>query len=144
MTPTPTPGVTPTPTATPTSVVPCDEDMYEDNDSCAAAAPLAAGLYEGLKMCPFDEDWYAIDLASADSLQVDMLFTHLAVPVMTRLRQPQRQVLDTLVDAGVARSRADALVWCVRLVGDHAQEWLSELRQAMGAVDKLRAQGPSL
>ncbi len=36
------------------------------------------------------------------------LFTHLAVPVMTRLRQPERKVLDTLVDAGVARSRSDA------------------------------------
>ena len=47
------------------------------------------------------------------------LFTHLAVPVMTRLRQPERQVLDTLVDAGVARSRAHALAWCVRLVGQN-------------------------
>ena len=41
------------------------------------------------------------------------LWTHVAAPVMTRLRQPQRMVLDTLVDAGVARSRADALAWCV-------------------------------
>lgn len=72
------------------------------------------------------------------------LFTTLAVPVMTRLRQRERQVLDTLVDAGVARSRADALVWSVRLVGDHAQEWLSGLREAMGEVDKLRSQGPQL
>ena len=44
------------------------------------------------------------------------LFTHVAAPVMTRLRQPERQVLDTLVDAGVARSRSDALAWSVRLV----------------------------
>src|SRR3954469_7823726 len=44
-------------------------------------------------------------------------FTTLSVPVMTRLRQPERQVLDTLVDAGVARSRSDALAWCVKLVG---------------------------
>src|SRR5262249_972386 len=28
-----------------------------------------------------------------------ILFTHIAVPVMTRLKQPERQVLDTLVDA---------------------------------------------
>ena len=59
------------------------------------------------------------------------LFTHLAVPVMTRLRQPQRLVLDTLVEAGVARSRADALAWCVRLVGQHSEEWLTELRGAI-------------
>jgi hypothetical protein len=72
------------------------------------------------------------------------LFTHLAAPVMTRLRQPERQVLDTLVDAGVARSRSDALAWSVRLVGQHADEWLGQLREAMSEVDKLRSQGPKL
>ena len=71
------------------------------------------------------------------------LFTHIAAPVMTRLRQPQRQVLDILVDAGVARSRADALSWCVRLVGQHADEWLAELRQAMSQVDEVRKKGPA-
>jgi hypothetical protein len=72
------------------------------------------------------------------------LFTHLAVPVMTRLRQPERQVLDTLVDSGVARSRAEALAWCVKLVGEHADSWLADLRQAMEAVQKVRDQGPTL
>jgi hypothetical protein len=80
----------------------------------------------------------------ARSGEVEALFTHLAVPVMTRLRQPERQVLDTLVDAGVARSRSDALAWSVRLVGQHSQEWLTQLREAMTEVDKLRAEGPQL
>ncbi len=71
------------------------------------------------------------------------LFTHLAVPVMTRLRQPERMVLDTLVAANVARSRADALAWCVRLVGQHTGDWLTELRDAMQAVERLRAEGPA-
>jgi Arc/MetJ-type ribon-helix-helix transcriptional regulator len=71
-------------------------------------------------------------------------FTTLSVPVMTRLRQPERQVLDTLVDAGVARSRSDALAWCVRLVGEHAEDWLGQLRQAMEAVEQVRATGPNL
>ncbi len=71
------------------------------------------------------------------------VFTSLAAPVMTRLRQPERQVLDTLVDAGVARSRSEALAWCVRLVGEHADSWLTELRSAMGAVDELRRRGPA-
>ena len=70
------------------------------------------------------------------------LFTHVAAPVMTRLRQPERLVLDTLVAANVARSRADALAWCVRLVGQHTDEWLSELRDAMTTVDDVRAKGP--
>ncbi len=73
-----------------------------------------------------------------------ILFTHIAVPVMTRLKQPERRVLDTLVDAGVARSRADALAWSVKLVGEHTEEWLAKLREAMEQVDDLRAQGPDL
>ena len=73
-----------------------------------------------------------------------ILFTHIAVPVMTRLKQPERQVLDTLVDAGVARSRSDALAWSVKLVGEHTDEWLAKLREAMSAVDDLRAEGPEL
>ncbi len=63
---------------------------------------------------------------------------------MTRLRQPERKVLDTLVDAGVARSRADALAWTVKLAGQHAEEWLAELREAMRKVDDLRSTGPQI
>ncbi|MBV1936119.1 hypothetical protein KUF83_06010 [Streptomyces sp. BV286] len=70
------------------------------------------------------------------------LFTHVAAPVMTRLRQPQRQVLDTLIAAGVARSRSDALAWCVRLVERHADDWLTELRDSLEHVQRVRAQGP--
>jgi len=70
------------------------------------------------------------------------LFTTLSVPVMTRLRQSDRRVLDTLVDAGVARSRSDALAWCVRLVGRNADTWLTELREALQSVQKVRAAGP--
>jgi len=72
------------------------------------------------------------------------LFTHVAAPVMTRLRQPERQVLDTLVEAGVARSRADAVGWCVRLVGQHAEDWLDQLREAMTRVQRVRDEGPGL
>src|SRR5690242_7264156 len=71
-----------------------------------------------------------------------VLFTTLSVPVMTRLRQPERQVLDTLVDSGVARSRSEALAWCVKLVGRNADAWLADLRQAMEGVQKVREQGP--
>lgn len=71
------------------------------------------------------------------------LFTHVAAPTMTRLRQPERLVLDTLVDAGVARSRADALAWCVRLVRQHEGDWLAELRGAMEHVGEVRDRGPA-
>lgn len=73
----------------------------------------------------------------------EQLFTHLSVPVMTRLRMRERRVLDTLVAAGVARSRSDALAWCVRLVGRHEADWIQQLRDALVAVDEARAAGPS-
>ena len=70
------------------------------------------------------------------------MFTTMSVPVMTRLRMPERQVLDTLVDAGVARSRSHALAWCVRLVGDHEGDWITQLRDALVHVQKVRDEGP--
>ena len=70
------------------------------------------------------------------------LFAHLAVPVMTRLRQSERAVLDTLIDAGVARSRSDALAWCVRLVEKNQGEWIGQLRDAMVHVEEVRKQSP--
>jgi hypothetical protein len=73
---------------------------------------------------------------------VTEMFTTLSVPVMTRLRQSERRVLDTLVDAGVARSRSDALAWCVRLTGENADAWLSRLRAALRHVEEVRDQGP--
>jgi len=73
---------------------------------------------------------------------VTEMFTTLSVPVMTRLRQSERRVLDTLVDAGVARSRSDALAWCVRLTGEHADTWLAELRDALRRVEEVREHGP--
>lgn len=71
------------------------------------------------------------------------VFTNLSVPVMTRLRQPERRVLDTLVDAGVARSRSEALAWCVRLVGRHEDDWIGRLRDAVATVHDVRDDGPS-
>jgi len=71
------------------------------------------------------------------------VFTSLAVPVMTRLRQPEREVLDTLIDSGVARSRSEALAWCVALVAENADDWLGRLREALENVQRLREQGPA-
>ena len=70
------------------------------------------------------------------------MFTTLSVPVMTRLRQSERRVLDTLVDAGVARSRSEALAWCVKLVGKNESEWIAQLRESLEHVQRARESGP--
>jgi len=70
------------------------------------------------------------------------LFTTQSVPVMTRLRMDERGVLDTLIEGGIARTRSEALAWCVRLVGRHEEDWLVELRRAISRVEDVRAAGP--
>jgi len=75
--------------------------------------------------------------------ELERLFTTVSVPAMTRLRMPERRVLDTLVEAGVARSRSHALAWCVRLVAERQEEWLQDLRDALTHVEKVRSEGPS-
>ena len=71
-------------------------------------------------------------------------FTVANVPVMTRLLMDERQVLDTLIDAGIARSRSEALAWCVKLVGANQREWIDQLREAVSGVEKVRAAGPEV
>lgn len=123
----------------------------EGTDDRAAAAQGRIGRFREetrearMKIADEAEARYGRKVAWGASIgDTRVLFTHLAVPAMTRLRHDERRVLDTLVDAGVARSRSDALAWCVRLVGEHTDEWLSGLREAMAEVDKLRAEGPNL
>ncbi len=73
---------------------------------------------------------------------VESTFTNASVPVMTRLRFDEREVLDTLIDTGVARSRSEAMAWCVSQVAHHQSEWIGRLREAMTEVDRIRAEGP--
>lgn len=70
-------------------------------------------------------------------------FTTLSVPAMTRLRMDERRVLDTLIEAGVARSRSHALAWCVRLVAERQEDWLKDLRDALRKVHEVRGEGPT-
>ena len=121
-----------------------------DAERAAAADGRARSFRESTReqrMAIAREAEHRFDRKVAWGVEVDgrrALFTHLAVPVMTRLRQPERLVLDTLVAAGVARSRSEALSWAVKLVGEHTESWLADLRTAMEEVDKLRSQGPEL
>jgi hypothetical protein len=72
----------------------------------------------------------------------EVAFTTAAVPAMTRLRIDQRATLDTLIEAGVARSRSEALAWCVELVAEHEADWIAGLRDALAGVEEARRRGP--
>jgi len=121
------------------------------------AAPEAVGAARGARIDGFREDTRGQRMRIADEAQgqfarrvswgarcgdLTRLFTTVSVPAMTRLRMPERRVLDTLVDAGVARSRSHALAWCVRLVSEKQDDWLKDLRQALTEVEKVRSEGP--
>jgi len=127
-------------------------DLGEDADAEARAAAVQSRIEA------FREETRAQRMAIADAAEarfdrkvawgvecdgVKVVFTSLSVPVMTRLRMQERGVLDTLVDASVARSRSDALAWCVRLVSQHQDEWIEKLRDALVEVNKVRSEGPS-
>lgn len=86
--------------------------------------------------------WQRIVSWGAECGEVEAIFTHASVPVMTRLRLEQRTVLDTLIDSGVANSRSEALAWCVQQVSEHQSEWIDRLREAMTEVERIRSEGP--
>ncbi len=79
---------------------------------------------------------------AAECGDVSTVFTSASVPVMTRLDMDERAVLDTLIDAGVARSRSEAVAWCVQLVGENEADWIGSLREAMEGIAAVRDQGP--
>ncbi|QGG95389.1 hypothetical protein [Actinomarinicola tropica] len=86
------------------------------------------------------------DRAVSWAVRVDdqlVRFSHLSVPVMTRLRVEERHVLDLLIEGGIARSRSEALAWCVRLVGANESAWLDELREAATKLAEIRSRGPA-
>ena len=129
-----------------------------DPDAGPAADDIARGTARAARIQGFREDTRAMRMRIADEAEArfgrkvawgarcggaEELFTNLSVPVMTRLRMNERRVLDTLVDAGVARSRSHALAWCVRLVSDHEGDWIDQLRAALVHVEKVRDEGPA-
>jgi len=119
--------------------------------------PSRQGVAEAVRINGFRQDTRAHRMRIADEAQAAfgrtvswgaacgstaVTFTTLSVPVMTRLRMDERQVLDTLIDSGIARSRSEALAWCVALVGQHQGSWIAELREALVHVEKVRSRGP--
>jgi hypothetical protein len=128
-----------------------DPDLAADADDSAREVARAGRAREFRERTRDDRIGIASELEHTTERKVawgvtvgdsTLMFTTASVPVMTRLRQPERLVLDTLIEAGVARSRSDALAWCVRLVGEHSDDWLTALRTALDDVAKVREQGP--
>ena len=129
--------------------LPSPESVPEGEDAARVAATARiSGFREDTRqhrMRIADEAqarWHRHVSWGATCGEVRAVFTHASVPVMTRLRFDERQVLDTLVESSVAGSRSEALAWCVNQVGQHQSEWIDRLREAMVEVERIRAEGP--
>jgi hypothetical protein len=124
-----------------------DKDVSPDDQAVAESARVS-GFREDTReqrMRVADEAQAAFGRFvswGASSGNTTVLFTTVSAPVMTRLRIAERQILDTLIDAGVARSRSEALAWCVRLVGRNEEEWINDIRTAFEQVEEVRTRGP--
>ena len=133
-------------------------DVELEGEAGTAPGPSATAAARSARTSRFREETRAKRMRIADEAEhrfgkkvswgsrigdATALYTTVSVPVMTRLRQSERIVLDTLVEAGVARSRSDALAWCVKLVGANQSEWIQGLRDALTHVEKVRAEGPT-
>ncbi|MDQ6837311.1 MAG: hypothetical protein M3137_02935 [Actinomycetota bacterium] len=115
-----------------------------DDDARRAIARFREGTRaQRISLAAEAEDLFERKVSwGARSGQMTEMFTIATVPVMTRLRFSERRTLDTLIDAGLARSRSEALAWCVRLVGANEQAWIAELRAAFEGVADIRDRGP--
>lgn len=69
-------------------------------------------------------------------------FTTVRAVIATRLGIDHRKALDDLVTAGIARHRGEALAWCVDLVQQNEEAWLSRLGHALKDVQQAAADAP--
>ena len=63
----------------------CRDDAYEDNDTRATAAVVRDGTLAGLVTCPGDADYFAIDLAAGDELDILASFSDAAGDIDVQL-----------------------------------------------------------
>jgi len=95
----------------------CVPDTEEPNDSSATATvlPSTGDLVTGLTACDTDDDWYAIDLTSGDTLDVDVLFTDAEGDIDVELYDPS----GTLVASGYSADDNETLAWPVSADGTY-------------------------
>jgi len=69
-------------------------------------------------------------------------FTTVRALVGTRLGLEHRRVLDRLVASGIAKHRGQALAWCVDLVQQNEEPWLTRLQAALKTLEDTAADAP--
>jgi hypothetical protein len=130
---------------------PVEVDM--DREEAQVVVPLAASVDAGSFRETTREDRIRIAKQAEETFGVKVswgasqngrrrLFTTVRAPVAVPLALTERRVLDDLVAAGVAADRAEAVAWCIRLVGEHEADWLRDLRDAVASAPPRRRERP--
>jgi hypothetical protein len=130
---------------------PAEIDM--DREEALVVLPLAEGIDSGsfrqasrdqrIRLAQQAEEAFGISISWGTTTGGERrLFTTVRAAVPVALALPERQVLDGLVEAGVAGDRTEAVAWCIRLVGQHESDWLRDLREAVAAAPPGRRERP--
>ena len=69
-------------------------------------------------------------------------FTTVHARTATRLDLDQRKLLDHLVEAGIAKNRPQALAWCVTLVQQNEDQWITRLKESLETLNHTRQDAP--
>jgi hypothetical protein len=59
-------------------------------------------------------------------------------PVMARLRAPELEIVDTLISAGIAPNRAEAVRWALARIGERPA--YAQLRERTSEIERLKTQ----
>ena len=54
----------------------CPADVFEPNNGAQTARPIAPGVYDELRLCEDDSDWYAIAICAGGTVRIDAAFSH--------------------------------------------------------------------
>ena len=106
----------------------CDPGAFEPNDSDLAPWPMEAGGWSGLRVCPFEDDFFAVWLEPTDAVEASIDFDPQEGDLALSLFGPSLVPLDGAAGvAGTASVGATAtasgwhVLW-VELVADSGQE----------------------
>ncbi|MEL6178232.1 MAG: pre-peptidase C-terminal domain-containing protein, partial [Myxococcota bacterium] len=67
---------------------PCEDDPFEPNDSSQSPRSLTLGSWGELRICPGDDDWYAVDMADGEILDLLILFDNDSGDIDAEVRDP--------------------------------------------------------
>ncbi|MBK8013543.1 MAG: hypothetical protein IPK13_19585 [Deltaproteobacteria bacterium] len=93
----------------------CDADVFEDNDTQETASIIDASTFAGLRSCPGDDDYYAVDLAEGTQASIGLAFSHVDGDIDLEVFDPEL----TLVAHSATLSDNESASFRAQLAGQY-------------------------